>query len=571
MKPNRSHLAVAVLLLFTVSCGSMKTLESTRTPNNERSAEEDDSFFGGASPDQKTVAQLLADYEKRKVQVFKKNNSIPSPDAKKMEVLARYIDFLKLPESEKSVVQARLFESSIQFLFCSPDDWACLQSASPITPLAPHRLDTEPGLGAPVKVNSPLKIDYFFTEQWYRTRKNVNTEQNVKIRDHAGIAGELEKVINKNWQRVSMAIYGIDGIGEIDKQTKQPNNSMLGVFNAIKSQPNIRAVVDVEAYKNVTESRKPEISYQYPPTAQLYDFMNQGSDPDRMKLRIEWPTANIMHNKFFVFEDRDEKSVWTGTANISKNCMGDEDFANLSVYIKNKEVADAYLKEFDEMFNYIPANEVKAPIKIGRFHQNKRPNTRRYFVFSDKTELTLHFSPTDDGEHRAILPLLYSAGEGDVIRISMFGSGGSGGAEYVRAIQYAAAKGADVMVFVDRDTSFQISNSWINRKAAVRLQEKNPYGPVKGRLQIKHSDWGMGNMDHHKTATLTRKTSRGMVPQVLVVGSQNWSVAGNDENDENMIVLKNSSQGLQIAKDYNEHFDKLLWPTGKTVEFEAGK
>lgn len=182
--------------------------------------------------------------------------------------------------------------------------------------------------------------------------------------------------------------------------------------------------------------------------------------------------------------------------------------------------------------------------------------------------MTLHFSPTDDGEHRAIIPMLLSARPGDVIRVSMFGSGG---AEYVRAMQYAAARGALVKVFVDRDTSFQITTSWINRKSKTRLQEPNPYGDDEGRLQIRHTDWGAGNMNHHKSATLTRKTQSGMLAELLVVGSQNWSVAGNDENDENMLVIRNLKSGLDVARSYNHHFDSMLWPTGKPVEIEAAK
>ena len=553
-----------ILSWLIFSCSTVKFDKNSRIPSAETDAKPLHWLAQGPEPEVKRVQQLLSDYEKRKNQVFKKNNTVNTPALEKMNRVARYLDFLKLPEPERLVVQTRLFESSTQFLFCEAEDWACLESAPGITPLALHRTDSEAGLGAKFEVKAPLKIDYFFTEQWYRTRKNPDTEKPVKIRDHADIANELQKVINKNWQRVSMAIYGIDGIGEIDSKTKQVNNSMQEVFKGIKSQPNARAVVDIEIYKNNLESGTPVITYQYPTTKLLYESMNQDSAVEQRKLRLEWPAANIMHNKFFVFEDHADKSVWTGTANISKNCMGDEDFANMAIYIKNSEVAAAYLTEFEEMFNYAPQGEIKAPTRVGRFHQNKKPNTNRYFSFSDGSELSLHFSPTDDGEHRAILPLILSAGEGDVLRISMFGSGG---AEYVRALQYAAARGAIVKVFVDRDTSFQISTSWINRKAQVRLQGVNPYGVVRGKLEIKHTDWGAGNMDHHKSATLTRKTPRGMVAHALVVGSQNWSTAGNDENDENMLVLRNP-EGLQIVKDYNTHFDALIWPTGKTIDPE---
>jgi HKD family nuclease len=530
-------------LLFTTPVGcTFLTVENqtVRAP----SAVSQKSFLE-AVPASAVNSSLQNSYEKRRKQVFRKIHTDVLLAADQAQLISRYLDFLKLPDSEKPAVQARLFESNLNFLNCADlEDWSCLQAPPKTLPLALHRVESRAGLGNAVEVKAALDVDYYFTEQWYRNRKNLTDENVVKIADRAQIAGELQKVINNNWSRVSMAIYGIDGLGEIDSKTKLPNNSMQDIFSAISSQPSVRAVVDVEAYS------KNGIVYQYPPTTSLIEQLNK--NPNEPRLRLENPAANIMHNKFFVFEDREKKSVWTGTANISKNCMGDEDFSNMSVYVKNTPVAAAFLQEFEEMF-------------AGAFHRNKRPDTHRYFKFADGAEVTVHFSPTDDGEHRAILPLLLSARPGDQIRVSMFGSAG---AEYVRALQYAAFRGADVKVFVDRDTSFQISNSWINRKAKVRLQEVNPYGKPAGRLEIRHTDWGAGNMNHHKSATLTRKTAKGWLPQVLVVGSQNWSLAGNDENDENMLVLRNLKNGLDVVKSYNRHFDSMIWPTGKIVPQE---
>ena len=551
--------AVFLFFAFATACSFFEVATKTeRVP----SAVAGPTWLDKADTGTKTpAADIILNYSKRRKQVFKKNYTSAELSEEQARVIARYIDFLKLPESEKAGVQSRLFESSLSFLDCVDlEDWSCLEATPKTLPLALHRVETSEGLGAPLKVNAPLDMDYYFTEQWYRTRKNLTEDSSVKIADHAHIAAELQKVINSNWSRVSMAIYGIDGLGEVDSKSKLANNSMQDVFSAIKSQPSARAVVDIEGYRNN------QATYQYPPTVNLFEQFNQ--EKSNQRLRLEWPAANIMHNKFFVFEDHEKKSVWTGTANISKNCMGDEDFANMAVYVKNTEVAESYLQEFEEMFQYMPEAEQRAPMRVGRFHKNKRPNTRRYFTFSDGSEMTLHFSPTDDGEHRALLPLLLSARAGDVIRISMFGSGGH---EYVRAMQYAAARGAIVKVFVDRDTSFQISTSWINRKAKIRLQEPNPYGPVTGSLEIRHTDWGAGNMNHHKSATLTRKTAAGSLAQVLVVGSQNWSTAGNDENDENMLVIRNLKNGLNAARSYNTHFDNMIWPTGKKVEFEAAK
>jgi phosphatidylserine/phosphatidylglycerophosphate/cardiolipin synthase-like enzyme len=564
-KTARSHHAILnwTLLFLLSSCQNVslnqRVPSSSSNPSNHW-------LNSVGEPSASDVSQIVTDYEKKKKTALKKEAPVTVVTADQMKPVAKYLEFLKLPAGEKAEVENRLFESSLQFLTCQTEDWACLEQKPDVTPLARHRIDISAELGKVIRINKPLDINYFFTQQWYRYKKEILDEQReVSIPEKAVLSNELLKVIDNNWSRVSMAIYGIDGIGEVDKQSKGKvaNHSMDGVFAAIKSQPNARAVVDVETYKKTGSNV--EIGYQYPPTQELYNNLNQNTVEDSQRVRLEYPVAGIMHNKFFVFEKGDSKSVWTGTANISKNCTGDEDFANMTVYIRNNEIASAYLTEFEEMFNYMPGTQSNGPSRIGRFHQNKTPNTNRYFAFSDGTEVNLHFSPTDDGEHRAILPMIYSARPGDELRISMFGSGG---AEYVRALQYAAAKGVIVKVFLDRDTTFQISTSWINRKAPVRLDSVNPYGPVKGKLEVRLSNWAMGHMNHHKSATLTRKTDAGMVSQVLVVGSQNWSEAGNDVNDENMLMFRNLNSELVMAKAYNEHFDTMLWPTGKVVPIE---
>lgn len=555
------------LLLLITSCQSSEVTTNTqREPNATAAVVASSKHFlsDAAKPSNSVISKVVAGYEKKKKSALKKDAPKEAVTNEQMEPLAKYIEFLNLPAAMKADVTDRLFESSLQFLTCASEDWACLEQTPDITPLAKHRIDAAADLGKPVRINKPLDMKYFFTHQWYRFKKELLEEREVAIPERASLAAELQKVIENPWSRVSMAIYGIDGIGEIDKQTKEPNHSMDGVFAAIKSHPSARAVVDVESYKQT--GSKIEITYQYPPTEELYNDLNHNTTEASQRVRLEYPTTSIMHNKFFVFEKNNNKSVWTGTANISKNCTGDEDFANMAVYIKNNEIAGAFLAEFEEMYSYMPGTQARGPSRIGRFHQNKTPNTNRYFVFNDDTEVNLHFSPTDDGEHRAILPMIYSARSGDELRISMFGSGGP---EYVRAIQYAAAKGAKVKVFLDRDTTFQISTSWINKKAPVKLDGPNPYGPVKGKLEVRHTNWGMGHMNHHKSATLTRKTSSGMQAQILVVGSQNWSIAGNDNNDENMLMFRNLKQEIPAAKDYNEHFDKMLWPTGKVVPVEA--
>lgn len=562
LKPQK--LSVVSFLFLILSCQSSSVQNVVRLPNDTNEA----SWLSEATKNKfiasEVVQTMQAEWESKKSSFEKKAGTVASSGPEQIKILAQYVDFLKLPDSEKSNVTARLFESSTQFLFCNNlENWECLEKSPTLATLALYRTEVSDDLGKPIKVEGPLKMEYYFTQQWYKTRKQLVEGREEKVPEKASTADVLGKLLEQDWSRVSMAIYGIDGIGEIDSKTKKNNFSMKRPFDAMSRYADIRAVVDVNSYKT-EESISHGVVYQYAPTKELYDVLNKNQPEADFKLRHEYPASNIMHNKFFVFDKNKKRSVWTGTANISKNCMGDEDFANMSVYIDSDEVANSYLTEFDEMFNYADPDEIKAPRLVGRFHRNKKPNTKRYFVFADGHELRVHFSPTDDGEHRSIIPMILSARAGDVIRVSMFGSGGL---EYVRALQYAAFKGATVKVFVDRDTSFQVANSWINRKAAAKLQGPNPYGKIKGKLEIRHTNWGGGNMNHHKTATLTRKSGKSNVAEVLILGSQNWSLAGNDDNDENMVTIRNF-KGVAAAQAFNEHFDRLIWPTGKPVPFE---
>lgn len=517
-----------------------------------------------------TVDQVknLTELYNKKAKPLQKTTKVAQPTFEQMQKIAHYIDFLNIPEKLQKQTVERLLESSTQFLFCDNlEDWTCLQSTPTLTPLASHRIETSAGLGTVVNVASPFKMNYFFTKQWYRSRKNLIGEAEVAIPDKPALAGELNAVLSQPWSRVSAAMYGIDGIGDIAPETKKANTSMLQVYQSILAQPNFRSVVDIKSMTKLPDN-KSQLVFDYEPTQTMIDTLNKNQTLESSRVRLEYPfNGAIMHNKFFVFEKDKNKSVWTGTANISLACIGDENFANMAVYIQNTEIADSYLKEFEEMYNFAPVGTIKAPQSVGRFHRNKTPNTKRYFSFSDGTEVALHFSPTDDGEHRSILPMLLSAREGDVIRISMFGSSG---VEYVRAIQYAVANGALVKVFMDAGQNLYSPGSWIHKDTLAKLHGANPYGAVKGSIEIRSTDWGgiYYRKNHHKSATLTRKTNSGFLPQVLIVGSQNWSVPGNDDNDENMLTIRNLKNGLTVVKDYNEHFDKMLWPTGKVVPLE---
>jgi hypothetical protein len=310
------------------------------------------------------------------------------------------------------------------------------------------------------------------------------------------------------------------------------------------------------------------ITFQYGNTLQLLRLLNKNVKLNTQSVaRLEFPFKEIMHNKYFVFEKNDgSRSVWTGTTNVTKECMGQESNSNMAILIKNTTIANEFIKEFEEMFSgFSKAPTKPSTLLTGAYHDKKTANTRRYFTFTDKTEVRLHFSPTDDGEHRALIPLIQSARAGDILRISMFGAGGF---ELVRAMQAAAARGVDIRIVVDRVTGSGQQSWWQDKFANVL--EVNPYSEnPTGSINIRKNKWN--GLNHHKSATLTRKLSDGSYrAEVIVIGSQNWSQGGNDKNDENMVTIRNKSKSLPVMDAFNAEFDQNMWPLTIDVREDTG-
>lgn len=496
----------------------------------------------------------------------------------------------KTPSNLKAI--QRLFIASTQFLDCPVmTDWECLEKAPSFAPTAEFRIEKSDVTTA-IRAGSSLDMDVFFTQAWDGSPRGM-------VSDHFA-----EKINNDSTKSLALAMYGIDDIDQ------SMSNVYQAIINRSKTKANVRAVVDVMGFERGAspwifnyvdhpqlesewlfgQSKNPEtpdgmrMTFQYDGTPSFIREMNEGiRTQEESRVRLEWSTARIMHNKFAVMENSTgQKSVWTGTANISKNCMGVEANANMSVYIRNDAIATAFLDQFNLMYNFDKTIEVKSkqvkaisaedPSLVGRFHRAKYPVNKRYFTFDDGTKLRVHFAPTDDAEHRSIIPMLMSAKKGDEIRIAMFGGTGY---ELVRAMQYAAAKGADVKIAFDRRLGHGLT-SWI-RDSILNVNMENPYankfenvGVKPGKISYRVSTWTGKN--HYKAGTLTRKLANGkMLPEQIIVGSQNWSSGGNDFNDENLISIQNLNYGVKAAAMFNTEFDTRLWVKSKEEAYRPVK
>ncbi len=515
-----------------------------------------------------------------------------APAAKRAEFshkVAHYLAFLGLKPGDgiTKTTLDRLLQSSTQFILC-PDvtDWSCLEQKPWITPSLPSRVDQAEGLGERVDADEPLGLSMFFTNQWdvkvpaLDRPKLLANELGRRIRDE-GIDG------------IDMAIYGID---KADASMKPVFDALMekvqagvpvrgvfdvnGLFSKAKAYPYVFSVLkrasDGKGIFDDFDAKTTNLEFQYKDTPQLIKAINANAATDQdAAARLEWPgDRSIMHNKFFVFKKGGKMSLWTGTANVADTCMGSERNSNAGLFLENQSLAGVFDEEFQEMFAY-QAQPVSGKgrvvnaqggdgLTVGHFHADKTANTKRYFRFNDGVETAVHFAPTDDGEHRSILPALLSARAGDEVRVSMFGGSGL---EFVRVFQYLQAKGVTVRLVTDNLTGSG-KRGWL-RDPCGNILDQNPYDAnPTGTLVVRRSAKMKNN--HQKIGTLTRKTPGGMVPELAIIGSQNWTAPGNDGNDENMLSFRRLGGPLEPARLFNEHFDTRIWAASAANEMKQG-
>lgn len=228
--------------------------------------------------------------------------------------------------------------------------------------------------------------------------------------------------------------------------------------------------------------------------------------------RDPFPFAgDIMHNKFVI---ADSSVVWTGSCNVSDSGTGGYN-ANIGCVINSKSVALHYLDEFELMY------------VIGKFHRDKNkkhPESPKRFSIKGVDELTIGFCPQNYVVQNSLIPRIEAATES--INVSIFYLTH----KYITdALIQAKRRGVKIKVIVDA-TSAQngYSKHQLLRAAGINVKTEN---------------WG-GKM-HMKACSIDNR--------YLVLGSMNWTSAGERKNDENYLLVDSPRE----AAKYNQFFFKL--------------
>jgi phosphatidylserine/phosphatidylglycerophosphate/cardiolipin synthase-like enzyme len=215
----------------------------------------------------------------------------------------------------------------------------------------------------------------------------------------------------------------------------------------------------------------------------------------------------IMHDKFFVVDGR---FVWTGSTNVSDSCSGGYN-ANLVTVIDSRRVADAYRREFEQMY------------EDGRFHEHKTSRGRTEVELGN-ARVEVMFAPQDTPIRERMRPLVQGARE----RIDV-------------AVFYLTHKHltGDLIEAHLRGVKIRVI---IDATSAVNGYTKHELLRAVG-IPVKVENWG-GKM-HMKSAMIDGRT--------VITGSENWTTAGDDTNDENVVIVHSA----QAAAQYEKFFDEL--------------
>ena len=236
----------------------------------------------------------------------------------------------------------------------------------------------------------------------------------------------------------------------------------------------------------------------YPDTSILTSLLTNNKSDGKSQM-----ANSIMHNKFYIF---DNKTVITGSANLSHTDMSGYN-TNSVIVINSEDAAKIYTAEFEQMYN-------------GKFHIDKTKTDRKSIKF-DNTVLNIYFSPQDKSLRNGVIPLIKGAKNYIFIPTFLITD-----KNVTDALINAKNRGVDIKIIADALNASAIHSKHKElRENGILVKTENYAGKMHSKSMI---------IDDMYT----------------VIGSMNFSNSGENKNDENLVIIKNS----EIAKFYKNFF-----------------
>ncbi|MCC2546388.1 phospholipase D-like domain-containing protein [Hymenobacter sp. BT175] len=312
---------------------------------------------------------------------------------------------------------------------------------------------------------------------------------------NGAIADTLARYINRAQETIDLAIYNWN------------NQVLLNAVNAAKARGvNVRVIFEAtnaNLSMNSLSATIPRVGRQ--------------------------TTQNIMHNKFVVIDANSTNPnaawVWTGSTNWTPAQLSTD--RNNSIALQDQSLARVYTMEFNEMWG-------GGTQSTAVFGSRKTDNTPHYFNIGGKL-VESWFSPTDNVNGR-LIEAIQSADNDLHIATMLITQSDIGRAIRDHVAQRNIAGCSEVLV---DDTTSSTASGPIFRTIRTSLGNRVLVNNVAGIM-------------HHKYAIMDAGASQSD-PQVFV-GSHNWSLSANTENDENTLIVHDA----KIVNQYYQEFYRRI-------------
>lgn len=317
----------------------------------------------------------------------------------------------------------------------------------------------------------------------------------------------LVAYINRAKQTLDIAIYEL-----------QPSSGMANISGAIDSAYArgvvVRIIYDGKDNLSVLTQINPSIPRLASPSTSAY---------------------NIMHNKFMIIDanssNANDPIVWTGSFNWTLT-MFNNDYNNAIIF-QDQALAVAYLAEFNQMWGSTTTTPNATNSKFGPY---KTATTAHTFTIGGST-VNLYFSPSD-GTNNQIINAINTCNKELFFGVYTF-------------TESPNASAISTLYSTSGNSVKGIMDQYSNGYAAY-----NTLSPVMGtNLRIY-----TGSYVYHNKMMVVDPDYPSLDP-LVTTGSHNWSSTADTKNDENMVIVHDSS----IANQYLQSIAQNIIDLGGTI------
>jgi len=359
------------------------------------------------------------------------------------------------------------------------------------------------------------------TVEWIKVYFNMPADttfsrDGVQPKHSWDLMSTLTDLIDSAQYSVDLAIYDLE-------------NHLVGEALVRAAQRGVRVRVVTDLYNRFDNRRFDEPMWEMLREGGIISMDDSGT--------IFWPDGTIethrlpnsgahMHHKFAVIDrlssDPDDHYVWTGSMNLTYTGPFN---TNLTIVIKDNEIARVYEEEFEFMWG---SDGPKPNPRRARFHRDK-PSVSQNHFWVGETRVEVYFSPMDRDRRKPsisdrVVELIETEVDYDIAFIAFAIT------PTIPISRAIWAKSADP----DIKLNGVIDPGFFARYRNQGEIWASPEASILGRSIIPAREL---RKLHHKTIILDALNPDPDDQAVVITGSYNFSMAAENVNDENILII----------------------------------